>query len=231
MALKDPRKTCLEDSTAHDLNTVKPKSKAARFNLHTLKKLQEAVEQDPEVDLSSKLPIEYSVRLTEMRNSIQEELTRKPLTRPFEDEDIRQFLQHPGVVEVVHPLAEQVVKLLTDCPLVEMTKEELQNALSTMMWRCEILWKSSFPLHKMVFKCGPDIVIKAVRKADDYTEYTTLQYLEKNRPVEPFLHQDRLDYCARTIYRWFLCLIFRERHWEMFGHSWILRKRHQSKTS
>lgn len=45
------------------------KSKAARFNAHTLKLLQAAVKQDPEVDLTTKLPTRYSDRLDSMRNS------------------------------------------------------------------------------------------------------------------------------------------------------------------
>jgi hypothetical protein len=47
----------LDDTIKHDVGTVKPKSKAARFNIHTLKRLQEAIEKDPEVDFTSKLPI------------------------------------------------------------------------------------------------------------------------------------------------------------------------------
>ena len=53
------------------------------------------------------------------------------------------------------------------------------------MWRCEILWKSPFPNKKMVFKCDGNIVIKAIKNALDYTEYTTLQYLEVHRPTVP----------------------------------------------
>jgi hypothetical protein len=45
------------------------RSKAARFNAHTLKRLQAAVEQDPEIDLTTRLPMDYSSRLTEMRDA------------------------------------------------------------------------------------------------------------------------------------------------------------------
>ncbi|KMP10247.1 hypothetical protein CIRG_09928 [Coccidioides immitis RMSCC 2394] len=37
----------------------------------------------------------------------------------------------------------------------------------------------------MVFRCDGDIVAKAIRNAVDYTEYTTLQYLEKHKPTIP----------------------------------------------
>jgi hypothetical protein len=187
MAPNDSRKRRLEDSNAYNLNEVNLKSKAARFNLYTLKKLQEAVEEDPEIDITSKLPMEYSRRVSEMRNSTKEGLTRESLTLRSDDgdDDIRWSLHPPSLVEVVHPLSEQVEKLLADHTPVEVEKDEFQNPLSKLLWRCEILWKSTFPRNKMVFKCGPDIVVKAIRNADDYTEFTTLQYLEKNKPTVP----------------------------------------------
>jgi hypothetical protein len=55
------------------LNGVKSKSKVARarFNLHTLKRLQEATQADPKVDLTSKLPMDYRCPLSEMRKYYQ----------------------------------------------------------------------------------------------------------------------------------------------------------------
>jgi hypothetical protein len=53
---------------SEDLAAPAYRPKAARFNAHTLKRLQVAVEQDPEVDLTTKFPIEY-IRLTEMRET------------------------------------------------------------------------------------------------------------------------------------------------------------------
>lgn len=50
---------------------VPPKSKAAKFNIHTLKKLEKALSRDPEIDLSSQMRIEYSDRLVRMREYSQ----------------------------------------------------------------------------------------------------------------------------------------------------------------
>lgn len=61
----------------------------------------------------------------------------------------------------------------------------LSRRLLKVLQRSDILWKSAFPHNKMVFKCGPDLVVKAIRKLEDYTEYTTLQYLEKHMPSVP----------------------------------------------
>jgi hypothetical protein len=72
---------------------------------------------------------------------------------------------------------------------ISKTAEPLPNGLSQrlfeVMQASEVLWKTPFPLHKMVFKCAADIVVKAVRHIDDYTEYTTLQYLEQYIPDCP----------------------------------------------
>lgn len=45
-------------------------SKAARFNIHTLKRLQKAVAADLETDLISYFPKDYSRRLSEMRTPL-----------------------------------------------------------------------------------------------------------------------------------------------------------------
>lgn len=53
------------------------------------------------------------------------------------------------------------------------------------MYVSEILWKASFALYKMIFKCAVDIIVKVVRDVDDYTEYTTRQYPEQYIPDCP----------------------------------------------
>ncbi|KAJ5151909.1 hypothetical protein N7492_010204 [Penicillium capsulatum] len=45
-------------------------SKAVRFNAHTLKKLQAAIDDDPEIDLTTRMPIDYSSRLPGMRSVV-----------------------------------------------------------------------------------------------------------------------------------------------------------------
>ena len=45
------------------------KSEAAKFNARTLRKLQAPVSHDPEIDLATQMPINYSSRLIEMRAS------------------------------------------------------------------------------------------------------------------------------------------------------------------
>ncbi|OAX78314.1 hypothetical protein ACJ72_07380 [Emergomyces africanus] len=146
-------------------------SKAARFNIHTLKRLQKAVIANPEIDLTSYFPKDYSRRLTEMQTLLP------PSMSPVTEDDIRVFLRPSEPTAIIFPLAEPVRSLLADA--------DMSKALVGLMQRCEILWKSPFPRKKMVFKSDGNIVIKAIKNALDYTEYTTLQYLEVHKPTVP----------------------------------------------
>jgi hypothetical protein len=63
----------MAEKAAFDSEGAQPasKSKAVRFNAHTLKKLQAAVMKDPEINLAEQFPLEYSQRLMEMRKPIE----------------------------------------------------------------------------------------------------------------------------------------------------------------
>lgn len=53
------------------MSTEMVESEAAQFNRMVLRKLQKAIEADPEVDLASKLPTNYSSRLAERKKEDQ----------------------------------------------------------------------------------------------------------------------------------------------------------------
>ncbi|TPX25214.1 hypothetical protein DIZ76_010664 [Coccidioides immitis] len=167
----------LDDRVAASLQQS---SKAARFNIHTLKRLQKAVAADPEIDLTSYFPKDYSRRLSEMRTPLLPP-TITPIsaatTSESTEEDIRVFLRPSEPTAIIFPLADSVRSLLEDA--------DMSEALVGLMRRCEILWKSPFPRKKMVFKCDGNIVVKAIKDGLDYTEYTTLQYLEVHKPSVP----------------------------------------------
>lgn len=105
------------------------------------------------------------------------------------EEDIRSFLRPSDPTTTLFPLSEVVSGLLADnhnsTNLPDSSDPALSRRLLKVLQRSDILWKSAFPHNKMVFKCGPDLVVKAIRKLKDYTEYTTLQYLEKHMPSIP----------------------------------------------
>jgi hypothetical protein len=210
MVQENTKRRRLSESTAQGRDDVGRRSKAARFNLHTLKRLKEAVERDPEIDLTQKFPSDYPDRLAEMRNlackgfnrRLTHELIRanSSIDRPDPsvtdglralppDDDIRMSLRPEDPITIRYPLSEAVRKLLAEGSLVNMadvcSETELPQALLRLMWRSEVLWKSAFPRNKMVFKCDSTTVIKAIRRAEDYTEYTALQYLETHKPALP----------------------------------------------
>lgn len=100
--------------------------------MHTLKKLEDAFKSDSEVDLTTKLPIDYSTRLdswrsTRVGNNHNSNYNFLFLTsflnaslldtvapvRPHE-EDIRASLDASASVETIYPLSESVLDLLED---------------------------------------------------------------------------------------------------------------------
>ncbi|KMO99859.1 hypothetical protein CIHG_10143 [Coccidioides immitis H538.4] len=160
--------------------TSPKKSKAARFNIHTLSRLQKAVAADPEIDLTLYFPKDYSERLSEMRTPLLSSAT--PISAATTsgsvlEDDIRVFLRPSEPIAVIFPLSDSVCRMLAGT--------DMSEALIGLMQRSEILWKSPFPRKKMVFKCDGNIVVKAIKNAVDYTEYTTLLYLEVHKPTVP----------------------------------------------
>lgn len=102
------------------------------------------------------------------------------------DEDIRQTICPSDPVENIFPLSDAVAELIES---VSQTAANLPVGFSQRVFRAleksEIMWKAPFPRQKGVFKCSADIVVKAVRNLEKYTEYTTLQYLELHKPNIP----------------------------------------------
>ncbi|KAL7649177.1 hypothetical protein ACMYSQ_012402 [Aspergillus niger] len=87
------------------------KSKAAKFNSLTSKKLQKAINNDPEVDLAKLLPLRYSTRLQSMRDDIgsksqpQEHPAKKiVLVIAVQDKFIFQLVKHFKHIILTVPL-------------------------------------------------------------------------------------------------------------------------------
>ncbi|KAJ5159281.1 uncharacterized protein N7500_008932 [Penicillium coprophilum] len=165
-------------------------SKAAGFNAHVLKKLQAAVTEDPEINLTEQFPTEYAKRLLEMQKTshrLPKKTKPNPQDLPKADEDIRQSLCPLDPVEVIFPLSDVVAKLLETVPRTAECSPVvgLSQQLSELLQRSEIIWKAPFARQKGVFKCSLGVVVKAVRNLKHYTEYTTLQYLDRHKPSIP----------------------------------------------
>ncbi|CAG8088628.1 unnamed protein product [Penicillium nalgiovense] len=162
------------------------KSKAARFNAHILKKLQAAVMKDPEINLAEQFPPEYPQRLMEMRNPIESSPKKTKYNPPEADEDIRRSLCPSDPVEIVFPLSDAVAKLIEPMSqTAEGSPVGLSQRLFEVLQSSEILWKAPFARQKGVFKCSAEIVVKAVRNMEHFTEYTALQYLDRHKSNIP----------------------------------------------
>ncbi|TPX23527.1 hypothetical protein DIZ76_012861 [Coccidioides immitis] len=184
------------------------KSKAAKFNTHTLRKLQAAVDNDPEINLITQMPLDYSIRLVEFQGECREEskeiigmtgweantyarlidVLRQRSPRPQKDVkvtsviafDLRTPLTLYGLVSsTVLGLLEETSQIAEPLP------DGLPQRMLDLVRTSEVIWKSPVPDQMMVFKCDTDVVVKAIRRVDDDTEYTTLQYLECHKPDIP----------------------------------------------
>jgi hypothetical protein len=65
----------------------------------------------------------------------------------------------------------------------ELVGSSLVSSLSQMILSCERLWE--FPTRGVVLKCNANLIAKIIRGNDDYTEYTSIQYLAEYAPEIP----------------------------------------------
>lgn len=91
-----------------------------------------------------------------------------------------------GKVTVVFPLSESVQDLLGISTHDVTTQSlSLSSKLTTTIESSQILWQSKACYGHAVVKCSADIVAKIVPCLEDYTEYTSMQYLEQHAPQVP----------------------------------------------
>ncbi|KAJ5146105.1 uncharacterized protein N7515_000669 [Penicillium bovifimosum] len=168
------------EKSAFDSEGAQPasKSEAARFNAFTLKKLQAAIKKDPEINLAEQFPMGYQERLMAKKTEI-ERPPKKSKAQLEAEEDIRLSLRPSDPAEIVFPLSDAVANLLAPSQTAG-SANGLSQRLIEILASSEIIWKAPFAGQKSVFKCSADIVIKAIRNMEDYTEYTALQYLERH---------------------------------------------------
>jgi hypothetical protein len=186
-------------------------SEAAQFNRMVMRKLQKAIEADPEVDLASKLPKTYSLRLADRKKEIKgwlhqcglldifgsqliesegntedgtppsKHLKREEPHLEFPMDDVRNKLMSITSATVVFPLAKSTQTLLHDDSLNLPLVDELRELIK----RSCVIWKPKMGCHKIVLDAGSEIAVKIIQDMGDTTEYTTLQYVEKHLPEIP----------------------------------------------
>ncbi|OAG43833.1 hypothetical protein AYO21_02060 [Fonsecaea monophora] len=182
------------------------KSDAAKLNERLFKKLRKAVDSNPEADLLSLFPKEYSQRLARLARSPKKKRTMASdngVTSPesvlpkqddhwvstFQD-DIRYLLSSDDVQIMDQPSCsvQELIKSKMDTsnasPTIE-TDPQFPMALTKLIQEGEVINTGPLPSRRMVVKCGVDTVAKLVWGAEEFTEYTTLQYLLEHKPSIP----------------------------------------------
>ena len=163
-------------------------SYAAKINIQTLHELYDTLNDEPEVNLLYRIPRNYDRRITMATGA-------KVLPHAVEDtpkaqgSDFRIRLDLAETATIVFPLSENVSALLAQysrgysnhepCD----TEKGLIVSLKQLLWSSQKLWES--PVRGVVVKCTDDIVAKVVLGNNDYTEYTSMQFLAARAPSVP----------------------------------------------
>lgn len=177
-------------------------SHAASINLDTLRELRDRLRNESEVNLLSVFPKNYNRRIT---------MATGPKVLPHAEKDIaakqgpefRTRLDLAKSATVVFPLSERVAGLLArysrgspndnpsdndeanGAPSDEPndTEKALIMSLKQLLWNSPKLWEN--PVRGVVVKCSEDIVAKVILGDQDYTEYTSMQFLAEWAPNIP----------------------------------------------
>lgn len=94
-------------------------------------------------------------------------------------------LEIPASVEhlpkIVFPLSDVVNNLLKVSSVWdERNSREVPELLAKVVQQGQVLWRSPTCADNVVVKCSSEIVVKIVPNIDDYTEYTSLQYVAEH---------------------------------------------------
>lgn len=166
---------------------------AAEFNRKVYKRLQRALETNPEADLSTVLPSNYASRLSEKAGGgrPQTSLIPSPLPStpqsdwtevPVELCDEKDDVDIPfGLTRDLEELFEQERLHLNGA----YNKGKIMSGIHKAIQNGKVLWQSGITTGNMVVKCNDKIVIKVIPRTADYTEFTSMRYLHANLPDVP----------------------------------------------
>ena len=118
-------------------------------------------------------------------------MRKKNTSEKIEPPEFRTRLDLAESVTVVFPLSRKVAALLEhyseeslgDTP--SNVDDLLISSLNQLIWDSPKLWEN--PVRGVVVKCSEEIVAKVITGNQDYTEYTSMQYLAERVPGIPVL--------------------------------------------
>lgn len=88
--------------------------------------------------------------------------------------------------DIIHPLSD-TVKAILDLPndMEVVLRSEVTKALVRMLKGGEMIWRAESSPDRYVVKCSAEIVVKCVDNNQDFTEHTSMQFLEIHKPQVP----------------------------------------------
>lgn len=134
---------------------------------------------------SSKLP--GSLGAPSPESSLQKQNNYKLPTPPV---DVRGFLS-PDNVTTIDRLADSLRESIKseimskNASAIIETEAQFFTALAAFIQDAEVVSWGPSRSSRILVKCGVDTIAKVVCEAEEYTEYTTLQYLLEHRPSIP----------------------------------------------
>ncbi|EEP78622.1 predicted protein [Uncinocarpus reesii 1704] len=162
-------------------------SYAAEINLHALNELHNALRRKPEVNLLSAFPPNYTHRITMATGPTTLSSAGKSIPQRSAPE-FRKRLDLAVTASVIFPLSEEVLSLLARSGGSAYSgpadaEESLVLSLKNLLWDSTKLWEN--PVRGVVVKCSEGLVAKVITGNKDYTEYTSLKFLEEWAPEIP----------------------------------------------
>ena len=95
-------------------------------------------------------------------------------------------LASASTAAVVFPLSEPVQRLLgAQTHMLGVQSSSLWSKLYRVIGTSEVIWRNGLSGGVAVMKCSSDMVVKMIPNFEDFTEYTSLQYLRRHAPDIP----------------------------------------------
>ncbi|KAF5020565.1 hypothetical protein F66182_7397 [Fusarium sp. NRRL 66182] len=160
----------------------KPKiitSRVGRWNGEMLKRLGNALKNNPEADMVALLTPSYSKKLQSLKDSLDEQYLQKhPAKLVPHSQDIRSRLSTTDSCTVIFQLSAEMNALLPE-------QLSLSEAIVDLLAESEVIYRSEWAAHIMVFKLNENVVVKITHEEAALTEHSSLVYLDEHLPSFP----------------------------------------------
>ncbi|TVY31713.1 hypothetical protein LSUB1_G008918 [Lachnellula subtilissima] len=177
-------------NTNNENDGLKPEatSAKAKFNQIVLNRIQAAITADPEIPLRREVQRILKEVVDKQRSLMPSLKNPKFVNAPTQPRNFcADLVARTSNAEIIYALSDETRKVLSSYMEPDSGSELIGASiippLSRMILSCEKLWE--VPTRGVVLKCNSRLVAKIIQGNDDYTEYTSIQYLEEHAPDIP----------------------------------------------